>query len=287
MATLHLEIPLYEEAGPHSRLAAGFAGWKIVDDYLLRHWFDFAYECDFEKVIVYSGNAAFLHCFEAGEILKWPLDIEFRDGSAASVPLAPDDAFFPIESLNRNCAYSPEPDVFFLADLHWTMVCERLSLLNSSRIDLPGIARVGNRTLVHPSAILIEPYWIGERTWIGPGAVIEAGSVVGDDCIVNPRAHLFATHLGAGHSVGESIFLNGCTVEKGCIIQREERILHSAPEPILLEYRQSSRCLLLDTLSTHYQYRSHRNRTAPLTGKETTGERDTTRPAPGDIALSR
>jgi len=62
--------------------------------------------------------------------------------------------------------------------------------------------------MIHPSAVIHPQAKLGANVTVGPCAVIEAGVVVGDDCIIGPQVTLLgATTIGKGNR-----FHAGCVI---------------------------------------------------------------------------
>ena len=75
---------------------------------------------------------------------------------------------------------------------------------------------------IHPTAVIAPDVMIGERVYVGPWTVIEAGSEIGDDCVI--EAQVF---IGQRVTVGKGSHLYPqVTVREGCVLG-ERVILHS------------------------------------------------------------
>ncbi|MDR0817997.1 MAG: UDP-N-acetylglucosamine pyrophosphorylase [Oscillospiraceae bacterium] len=89
----------------------------------------------------------------------------------------------------------PFTDIFGGCEFPWQVLLRVKELMKS------GQNRIGAGSVIHPSAEIKGPVWIGENAEIGHGALIRPYTVVGNNCSV-----------GHGSEVKHSILLNGSKV---------------------------------------------------------------------------
>lgn len=87
---------------------------------------------------------------------------------------------------------------------------------------------------VHPDAVIIGDVRIGSEASIWPGAVLrgdEGHIVIGartsiqDNCVLHTTSHS-PTVVGDDCVVGHMVHLEGCTIERGCLIGNASVVLH-------------------------------------------------------------
>lgn len=111
----------------------------------------------------------------------------------------------------------------------WRAILEQRQVLSCSRV-----VKVGEGTIIDPSAIIIGPTTIGRRCYIGPGAVIDNSvigdyvnvaqgaqvmlSVIGHRCFLPFRAALFMTTLMDYSIVAQNTCLQMCVVGRNSFV---------------------------------------------------------------------
>jgi mannose-1-phosphate guanylyltransferase / phosphomannomutase len=91
----------------------------------------------------------------------------------------------------------------------------------------PGV-RVGEDTIIDPSARIDSPALIGSHCRIGGRVTIEGGTVIGDNVTVSTDADLKRPIIWNGCIIGEEANLRGCVIARGSRIDRRANVLEGS-----------------------------------------------------------
>ena len=86
-------------------------------------------------------------------------------------------------------------------------------LLVSGRQSDPGIW-ISRNVVLHPTASLTAPVYVGENCRIGRGAQIGPSAVIGNNCIIDEQTIVIDSMIAAGTYVGEGLELDSVIVDR-------------------------------------------------------------------------
>ncbi|MCB1085436.1 MAG: hypothetical protein KDM63_00200 [Verrucomicrobiae bacterium] len=237
MDTLHLILP---DASPDCSVTGGdalpFALWTVVDQPLLHHWFDHAIDHDFGRVVIECPRSI-RPAIEAAvrEATLWPIEIALvAEGGETGglrhlvdkLPTDSPDHRIPLDSVEDMLARHAELSRRRL-DHIWAHL----------QPDFPFLVQ-GKGAYVHPDAVLVEPYWIGDQAEVDAGAVVGPYAVVGAGVRVRSGVELIDTHIGEGADLMEGLTFDGHTVARGLVFNHRKRLLHRSIDPALVRFRK-------------------------------------------------
>jgi hypothetical protein len=234
MKTLHLIIPETTAAQAVPGCSTPFALWEVVDQPLLFHWFDHAIDHDYEAVEVQAPDSLrdVIATVLAGATL-WPIPIRLADtpggeASARMVDRLPTDD--PAETIALDTVED-------LLTWHATLSRRRLDYVwNVLRPDYPFLVE-GQGAFIHPDAVLIGPYWIGDNSEVEAGALIGPHTVIGKNVRVRSGVSLEDTHIADGADIAKGLSFDGHTIARGLVFNHRRQILHEAIDPALVRFR--------------------------------------------------
>ena len=89
--------------------------------------------------------------------------------------------------------------------------------------------------MIHQTAIVDKKAEIGANVEIGPFAIVEAGTIIGESCLIGARAHVKTwTRLGSGNKIQEGAILGGAPQHAS--YKGEETWLEIGDENFIGEY---------------------------------------------------
>jgi hypothetical protein len=237
MKILRLRIPDRSELEFEMPESIPFALWEVVDQPLLFHWFDYAVDLRFDSVHVECPQRLeALISRRLQEATLWPIELSTH---ASSEPLGLSD--FTVDHLPGT-----EPPTTVLFDeigwLNWhaTLVRDRLDHVWNSLIPrYPYLAR-GHRSTIHSTAVVAEPYWIGEGVRIEAGVNLGPGACIGDHARIRAGGSVVNSSIAPGIDVPANTHFRNHTVTEGFIFNHRQKILHHQRTSELLQSSQAA-----------------------------------------------
>lgn len=237
MKTLYLSLP---EASPDCSVTGGnalpFVLWDVVDQPLLHHWFDYAIDEGYERVAVACPQAIRSTIESAlADATLWPIDIGLCD----EVPVEAADWHpvdrLPTDPLEESIGLTSVEDML---SRHAELSRRRLNYVWTHLQPRYPFLVQGQGAYIHPDAVLVEPYWIGDRAEIDAGAQVGPFAVVGRGVRVRAGVRLDDTHIGEGADLAEGLTFDGHTIARGLVFNHRKRLLHRSIDPTLVRFRK-------------------------------------------------
>ena len=106
-------------------------------------------------------------------------------------------------------------------------------LLIAGRQADPGVW-IARNVVLHPTAKVTAPVYVGENSRIGRGAVIGPSAVIGQNCIIDEHTIVVDSMVAAGTYVGEGLELNAVIVDRNRLLNTRLETTLLASEAFLL-----------------------------------------------------
>lgn len=237
MKTLHLSLP---GASPDCSVTGGdalpFVLWDVVDQPLLHHWFDHAIDEGYERVIVACPDSI-RSVIEPSlaEATLWPIPIGLGTEPADESVVWHAVDRLPTDPMETGIALDTVEDMLAR---HAELSRRRLNYVwRHLQPSYPFLVQ-GQGAYVHPDAMLVEPYWIGDRAEVDAGAQVGPYAVVGRGVRVRTGVRLDDTHIGEGADIAEGLAFDGHTIARGLVFNHRKRLLHRSIDPTLVRFRK-------------------------------------------------
>lgn len=234
MNVLQIAVPDYGEWEKRLGISTPFATWNVGDQSLLYCWLDLAFESDFDAVEFYCAKPELLQVEDLKRRMLWPIEVAVKSGPA---PAGAER----LESFCSGWERCPVEDEWSMLERHWKLTKDRLEVLWRRVAKLQRSIQVGRFSKVHPSAKLIEPYWIGEGCRIGAHAVIGPRVSIADCCVIGAGARIEESHIGPLVAIGEDTRLEGHFVQEKSVINRQRKVRHRRMDPQLIRSMSAPR----------------------------------------------
>lgn len=237
MKVLRLRIPDCSDLKFELPEATPFALWEVVDQPLLFHWFDYAVDRRFEAVHVECPQRLEpLMKRRLQDTTLWPVELSAH---VSSELLGLSD--FMIDHLP---GMEPPSTVLFdevgWFEWHAALVKARLDYVWNSLIPkYPYLAR-GHRSTIHSTAVVAEPYWIGEGVRIEAGVELGPGACIGDHARIRVGGSVVNSSIAPGIDVPANTHFRNHTVTEEFIFNHHHKILHHQRTSELLHSTQAA-----------------------------------------------
>lgn len=232
---LELVLPDWSALDTVRSSSVPFALWTIGDQCLLHHWLDYAVNqgCTGVKFYVTDRPDAVKKVLTESSL--WPLTMEMIVLTAGQE--APPQAIS-VEWLHGEEAPAPPTNGWEL--LARAADIEKVWLDRLANDPDFMLMNVGFLCRIHPEAVLIPPYFIGDHVFIGPGCEIGPYAVVGQGSVVSGANRVTHSHLSAHTFLGPVTALDQCRLESGILLNLKHRARLDELEPHLLSNLESS-----------------------------------------------
>ena len=234
--TLHLRIPDVAVAD-RVRSNEPFSLWKVGDLPILYHWLDHAVNEGYTRVLIYCSDRKLAIVQAMEKATLWPITWQVIEDAGESEHPGCEIA----HTLPTYEASSEFKDEWALMD-HWFKL-ERHWLEFTSKEDgdlslTPN--GVGRWCQIHPSAVIREPVWIGDRVRIGPDSEIGPYVSIGNGCVLNGRNRVSHSKVAENTFLGKNTELDQCYLEGGRLLNCKYRGTVDEVEPFIAGDLQKS-----------------------------------------------
>ena len=197
-----------------------FCLWPVGNQPFIAHWMDRAVDESIDAIELFVSDRPAAVRDYLNEGAFWSRQVTVTP--IAADERAPDDAI-PLVGLPRdNTIESPigsSADLlrhWLNLNLRWLEQIEYYELRVQRRQEPRGW--IGPRVRVHPTAELVEPYWIQGDCDIGPGAEIGPGACIGENTIIDQDASIVDSMVLSGTMVGRNTLLDRVAVDGGLLL---------------------------------------------------------------------
>ena len=222
MKTLRLRIESILSLDDASLALQPFALWEVVDQSLLHHWFDFAVDQGFGTIRLHcpKDQSELFRAVLASATL-WPIRIQLSDETDS------EKADFTVDHLPFSDPSSATPK----SEVDWLVWHSKLNSIRLNHLwehlvpTYPYLVR-GHRAIIHPSATLQAPYWIGAGARIGADTQIGPNTCIGGGTNIAKGCTLKNTSVAPGIVLAAGTHFTNHVVHPNIIFNHKMRIIH-------------------------------------------------------------